>query len=232
MEISMFSNVLFIAIFVIAAFIAAMFLLFKKNKSLGFIVLAAAFILCAAGIVLSNTVFYNNADSVTIKNGSDEDFTIHVNNHLLQYEYTYAQFSSKLSFDALQRELKTKYENAFYDETLNRFVFTDNNEIYTIEYYEHSKFLWADRYKYMFSSNTIGIEENAKSVQVPFPRNAVVEDEIFSSQMKLKCGYDEIKPYYSAFTNVEFENQTIILTYDSYKAILTFEDDTVKIEVE
>ena len=68
----------------------------------------------------------------------------------MQYEYTYAQFSSDVSFDILQKELKSHYNNAYYDDTLDQYVFIEDNVIYTIKYYEHSKFLWMDRYKYLF----------------------------------------------------------------------------------
>ena len=50
--------------------------------------------------------------------------------------------------------------------------------------------------------------------------------------MELKCGYEEIKPYYSAFTNAKFIDNKIILDYYTQKIVLSFKDNTVKIEIQ
>ena len=180
---------------------------------------------------------------------------------MLQYEYTYAQFSSDVSFDILQKELKSHYNNAYYDDTLDQYVFIEDNVIYTIKYYEHSKFLWMDRYKYLFSANTIEIENDSNIYKISFPREAIAEEEIFSTQMELKCGYEEIKPYVerlrageqnllwpseirwfakssgttndkSKFPNAKFIDNKIILDYYTQKIVLSFKDNTVKIEIQ
>ena len=44
--------------------------------------------------------------------------------------------------------------------------------------------------------------------------------------------YEEIKPYYSAFTNAKFIDNKIILDYYTQKIVLSFKDNTVKIEIQ
>ena len=227
----MWSFHLLIIVFIIILIITMVMFLIKK-KSVGLIMLIAILILCGAGVVLYNTVFYNNSKYITITNKNNKEFTINIKNHLLQYEYTYAQFSSDVSFDILQKEVKSHYNNAYYDDTLDQYVFIEDNVIYTIKYYEHSKFLWMDRYKYLFSANTIEIENDSNIYKISFPREAIAEEEIFSTQMELKCGYEEIKPYYSAFTNAKFIDNKIILDYYTQKIVLSFKDNTVKIEIQ
>nr|MDE6760261.1 hypothetical protein [Lachnospiraceae bacterium] len=217
---------------VLAILIILFIMLFKKKRGATVIMLVSTIILGIVGLLLYNTVFYNNSDRVTITDGYDKDFSINVKNHLIQYEYTYAQFSSDLSFNEIQDILNSQYKIAFFDEEFNQFVFIDNNLIFTIEYYGHSNFLWSDRYEYMFSSNTVGIEENSERIEVPFPRHVVDNSEVFyGSEMNLNCDYEKVKSYYTSFTNAEFGENTIILTYDNYKVELIFKDNFVKINI-
>ncbi len=221
-----------IFIIVLAILIILFIIFFKKKRGAAVIMLVSTIILGMVGILLYNTVFYNNANKVTITNGYDKDFSINVKNHLIQYEYTYAHFSSDLSFNEIQDTLNSQYKITFFDEEFNRFVFIDNNLIFTIEYYGHSNFLWSDRYEYMFSSNTVGIEENAERIEVPFPRHVVDNSELFyGSEMNLNCDYEKVKSYYASFTNVEFGENIIILTYDNYKVELMFKDNFVTIDI-
>lgn len=226
---------LFIAlifIIVLAILIILFIMHFKKKKGATVIMLVSTIILGIVGLLLYNTVFYNNSDKVTITDGYDNDFSINVKNHLIQYEYTYAQFSSNLSFNEIQDILNSQYKIAFLDEEFNQFVFIDNNLIFTIEYYGHSNFLWSDRYEYMFSSNTVGIEENSERIEVPFPRHVVDNSETFyGSKMNLNCDYEKVKSYYTSFTNAEFGENSIILTYDNYKVELIFKDNFVTIDI-
>lgn len=223
---------LLIFIIIIAILIMLMVILFRKKKGVAVVLLASVFIVCLVGVLLYNTVFYNNSDKITITNGNDEEFSINVENHLLQYEYTHAQFSSQLNFNEIQNLIKSQYDNAFLDKELNQFVFIDGNMIYTIELYEHSKFLWSDRYRYLFSANTVGFEWQSDHIGVPFPYKAIDESvEVFDTEMKLKCDYEKVKSYYTSFTNAEFGENTIKLTYDRYKVDLILKDNLVKIEI-
>lgn len=45
-----------------------------KKKSVGLIMLIAILILCGAGVVLYNTVFYNNSKYITITNKNNKEF--------------------------------------------------------------------------------------------------------------------------------------------------------------
>lgn len=94
--------------------------------------------------MIYNVAFYNNSDTVTIKTAEDADFSIKIENYLLQYEYLYAQFSSALSEDEVMDKSSSQYENVFYDTELNQVAFSYKNQIYTIENYDSSHFLWTD----------------------------------------------------------------------------------------
>lgn len=217
-----------ILIVVIVMLIVLFIMLFKKNKGMAIAVFTFIFALCMIIILLYNTVFYNNSDKVTIKNGNDMSISINVDNHLLKYEYTFAQFSSNLNFDEFKNVIKSQYNDAFFDEELDQIVFTDCNMVFTIKLYEHSKFLFSDRYKYRFSANIVGFESNLGHIDVPFPIEAIDESvEVFDYEMKLKCEYEKIKRYYNSFTNVEFDDNAIILTYEKYNILLTVSNANV-----
>lgn len=224
---------LLVIIIIIAVLIVLFIMLIKKKKMLAIGILTSVLVLCVISILLYNTSFYNNSDKVTIKNGNDMDYSINIDNHLLQYEYTFAQFSSDLDFNEVNDVIKSQCNNEFFDKKLNQIVFTDSDTIYTIKQYDHSKFLLSNRYKYCFSSNIVGIVWNSNNIDVPFPNEAIDESvEGYSNEMKIKCDYDDLKEYYKTFSNVEFTDNAIILSYDSYKISLVVENGMVNISIE
>ena len=73
----MWSFHLLIIVFIIILIITMVMFLIKK-KSVGLIMLIAILILCGAGVVLYNTVFYNNSKYITITNKNNKEFTINI----------------------------------------------------------------------------------------------------------------------------------------------------------
>lgn len=216
---------------VIFAFAALFVGVLKKKKKM--IVLFGVICICIVGVLIYNIAFYNNSETVTIKTAEENDFTIKIENHLLKYEYHYAQFSSKFSEDEVVDILSSQYENVFYDSELKQIAFSYQNQIYTIENYEHSYFLWNVRNKYMFRNNTIDLSIDSENHQIPIPLNAIDDSvEVYSKQMKLKCNFDILKAYYENFDNVKIDENQILLMYDGYHILLTVsQEEIITIEV-
>lgn len=216
-----------VLIIVIAILIVCFVFFFRKKKTLP-IVLISITCVSVVGILLYNIVFYNYSDKVTIKTATDTDFSVNIQNHPLKYEYHYAQFSSELSEDELINELSSQYQNVFYDNELEQIGFVFDNQIYTIECYENSSFLWTDRNKYTLRNNTIEIIIESENYNIPIPVKAIHDDvDVYSDQMKLKCNYDTFKTYYKNFNNVEFSGDCVLLTYGDYKIALTISKENV-----
>lgn len=216
---------------VILVFVALLVVFLRKKKKM--IVLSGVLCVCIVGILIYNIAFYNNSETVTIKTAEDTDFSIKIENRLLKYEYHYAQFSSELSKDEVMDMISLQYENVFYDSELNQIAFSYKNQIYTIENYDNSYFLWTDRNKYKFLNNMIDISIDSENYKIPIPLNAIDDSvEVYGEHMKLKCNFDILVAYYENFENVNIYENNILLMYNSYNILLTISDeDNMTIEL-
>lgn len=218
-----------VLIIAVVILVVICFLFFRnRKKKMQIILFISAICILIVGVSLYNIVFYNYSDKVTIKTAADTDFSINIQNHPLRYEYHYAQFSSQLSEDELMNELSSQYENVFYDNELEQIGFVFDNQIYTIECYDNSSFLWTDRNKYTLRNNTIGIVIEGKNYDIPIPVKAIHNDvEVYSEEMRLKCNYETFMTYYKDFNNAEFLDDCVLLTYADYKVALTISKENV-----
>lgn len=219
-------RLLFIILILAILISVALFVVFLRKKRKILIVLTGFFGVCIAGILIYNVAFYNNSDTLTIKTAEDTDFSIKIENRLLKYEYHYAQFSSELSEDEVLDEISSQYENVFYDSKLNQIAFSYKNQIYTIDNYDNSYFLWTDRNKYTLRNNTIDTSIDSENYQIPIPLKAIHDSvEVYCEQMKLKCNFDTFSAYYKNFDNVKFLENSVLLMYDNYNIMLTISDE-------
>ncbi len=217
----------FIILIVILTLLFSFFYIIKKKKKI-FFVLTGALCIGIAGTVIYNLALYNNSDIITIKASDDSDLSIEIKNHLLKYEYYFAQFSSELSENEVMDEIASQYGNSFYDSKLKQIGFSYKNQIYTIDNYENSRFLWTYRNKYMFSNNTVEISINSDNYQIPVPLKAIHDSvDVYSEQMKLKCNFDTFSAYYKNFDNVIFRGNSILLMYDNYYVVITISDEDI-----
>ncbi|MCD8094527.1 MAG: hypothetical protein LUE12_00065, partial [Ruminococcus sp.] len=189
-------------------------------------VLLGIIFICIVGILLYNFAFYYNSDTVTIKTAEDTDFSIKIENRLIGYEYYYAQFVSELSEDEVIDEISSQYETVFYDSEMNQIVFSYKNQIYSIDNYENSHFLWTDRNKYWLKNNIIDISIDNENYLIPVPLNCIHDSvSFYSEQIKLNCNFDTLSVYYKNFDNANISENSIVLMYADYNIVLTISDE-------
>lgn len=204
-----------------------------KNKKVRVILLASVTGLIIIGIPLYNTVFYHNSDRVTLYKGAEKSISIELPNHLLYYEYYFARFNSRLSMTDIKSSLEQEYDSSFFDTERNQVVFIHNDNIYIVKSEGKSNYLWTKRNHYIFSCETISLEDNDSYIEVPFPCGVLDEGDGMQHgyERKISSSYDEIKRYYESFTNAVFSNNTIVLIYKDYRIKIVIEDGNAKFEI-
>ena len=204
----------------------SLFLLLKTKKKLFFAITGGLFCIGIAGVLIYNLVFYNNSDNVTIKNSEEIDISVKIKNHLLNYEYYFAQFSSNLPENEVLDAVALQYGNAFYDNEYKQIVFSHENQLYTIHNYENSKFLWSNRYKYWLSNNFITITNDGGDYNIPVPLKALDESvETRSSVRKINCDFEDFSAYYKNLNNATIGEDNITLAYDGYDVVITISNN-------
>lgn len=204
----------------------------RKMRNWG-LVLIGLVVLIGIVFVLCNTVWYNNNDKVEIMNASNQEFSIKVDNHKLSYQYFHSRFSCKYSIDELLKLVQKQYSNTYWDDTLNAILIIENNNIYALENEDVSDFLGSKRYHYVFFYNSLSIDINKITYDIPFPSNLITEtlnDD--KTEVYIKADFKTLKKYYETFTNVSFTDNTIEIQQENKKYIITVDDRKVHFKVE
>lgn len=129
-------------------FLILILLSFIFKKKILYVVLCLM-VIVVVSYILKNTVFYYDADSISVIKNDYESFDIKVKNHQIRYAGSYVEFSCKYSKQRLFEELLKQYKNTFFDEKFNQIVVVSDNQIYTISDCGSSAFLGTKKHKYI-----------------------------------------------------------------------------------
>lgn len=184
------------------------------------------------GILLLSTLFYFNSNEIEIKVSVSDNpakFILKEKNRRMGYEYWYTKFSTNSSLDELEVLVKETYPDDIVEMNNNEIKILHNNIIVRLEKVKEDKFLWQSRNIYTLETEFISVDiVEGEFVYIPFSKRYLDIEGVYSTRMKIKCSIDELKEYYKGFTNVEFEDESIILELDK-PVKLTIEDDELVI---
>ena len=207
------------------------FLKMKNNIKLGLILgitIGGIFF----GILLLNTLFYFNSNEIEIKvsvSDNPAQFILKEKNRRLGYEYWYTEFSTNSSLDELEVLIKETYPDDIVEIDNNEIKIVHNNIVVRLEKVSEDRFLWQNRNVYTLESEFISVDiVEGEFVFIPFSKKYLDIQGAYTTRMKIKCDMDELKEYYEGFTNVEFEDESIILELEK-PVKLTIEDDELVI---
>ena len=210
-------------------------IMFKKKIWLYLIIGVA--VIAGSTFILKNTVFYFNSDTIYVQKGEYESFEIKIQNHKIRYQGGTIRFSCKYSESELLRHIAEQYPAAYYDEQLNQIIIIEDNEIFSINKYGKSNFLWHREDKYALTQNYVIMEMDSpimemEDVYIPFPAKAIISDRaLIEPDMKLTCDFNHLIKYYKEFTNVEIGENTIEIMLKNYKCIMTVNGDDIHFEL-
>lgn len=204
----------------------------RKMKNWGFVLIGFV-LLIGIVFILCNTIWYNNQDKVEIMSGSNQEFSIKVDHHLIHYNDSHTRFNCNYSIDDFLQLIQKQGLNTYWDDNLEAIVITEGNNIYTILHEDTSEFLGTMRYNYLLSWNTNNITVNEIIYDIPFPHNLITERlNDNNTEVYIKADFEALKKYYEAFTNVSFTENTIEIQQENQKFIITVDDRKVYFEVE
>lgn len=210
-------------------------IIFKKKIWL-YIMIGVALI-AGTRFLLKNTVFYFNSDTIYVDKGEYECFEIRIHNHKITYQGYSMWFSCKYSESELYHYIVEQYPAAYYDEQFNQIIIIENNEIFSINKYGKSNFLWHREDEYVLTRNFISMKTNSPIldldfIDIPFPEKAIISDRsLIEPDMKLTCDFNHLKQYYEDFTNVEIGENTIEIMLKNYKCIMTVNGEDIHFEL-
>lgn len=183
-------------------------------------------------LLLLSTLFYFDSNEIEIKVSVSDNpakFILKEKNRRLGYEYWYTKFSTNSSLDELEVLVKETYPDDIVEMNNNEIRILHNNIIVRLEKVKEDKFLWQSRNIYTLETEFISVDiVEGEFVYIPFSKRYLDIEGVYSTRMKIKCSIDELKEYYKGFTNVEFEDESIILELDK-PVKLTIEDDELVI---
>lgn len=206
----------------------------KMKNKIGLLPLVfSVFGLIIVFIFSYNLFFYFNDTEVSIKLSStegSESFILHEKNHKIRYEYTYSQFSSTSTLDEIKESIIDTYPLDVVSIDNKEVKIIHNNQVIKLKEIKSEQFLWQKRHVYTLASQYIPIEiQKNKIVYLPFPKEYLDTDSGYHVSMNIKCDIEELKKYYEDFTNVEFINDTIVLTLEE-PIILSIENGKIIIQ--
>lgn len=184
--------------------------------------------------LIYNLFFYYNREQVVISVPSEsrEELSIQISNRQLEYEKIYSRFVTSLSIEQIAKVTEQTYPNDKIKVSREGIKVTRNNGVVTIKHDETRKFLWQPRNIYIIRAESIGLRiSDEYTVDIPFPKKYLNVEGAYKREMNITCGMDELKEFYSDFTNVEIEGRTITIKQKE-TIILNVGEGKIEIQVE
>lgn len=232
----MATPIIILLMLLIVAIVCILGIFIKNNKSVTkvCICIGSICIFCIFIFGIYHLYFYDNEEKVEIHTSTEEDttFVLPIKNHKLKYEYTYINFSTDMDIDIIAKEIE-KNNLADNMELFNKKIkITQNNHVITIKKQKSSNFLWKKRYEYNMRAEIINLAFSKNfSVSVPFPKEYLKIEGVYETVMNISCDMETLKKFYQHFTNVDMNEEYILMKMDSGQMIkITLEGGKVKFE--
>ena len=228
--------VLSFILLILAITIILVIIRLNSKKSLkAVIIVGIVCIITVMGCFLSQLLFYYTDHEVSISILPDDDlnyFTLEFENHKLHYEHTYIQFASSLNLIEIQEVINKTYPKDKLVSDQKGIKITKDNHVIMLEQVDTESFLWQSRNIYELQAECICLEESENHyISIPFPNKVLSHVGAYEKEMKVNCTIEELKEFYQDFTNVNFEDNTIILEEEK-RIKLTIQGNILKISIE
>lgn len=227
----MATPIIILLMLLIVTIVCILGIFIKNNKSVTKVCIYIGAI-CIFIFGIYHLYFYDNQEKVEIHTSTEEDttFVLPIKNHKIKYEYTYTDFSTDMDIDIIAKEIE-KNNLADNMELLEKEIkITQNNHVITIRKQKSSSFLWKKRYEYNMEAEFLNLTFSQNSrVSIPFPTGYLMVEGAYETVMDISCDMETLKKFYEHFTNVEMNEEYILMKMDSGQVIkITLEGKKVK----
>lgn len=232
----MATPIIILLMLAIIAIVCILGIFIKNNKSVTkvCICIGSICIFCIFIFGIYHLYFYDNEEKVEIHTSTEEDttFVLPIKNHKIKYEYTYTDFSTDMDIDIIAKEIEKNNLGDNMELFEKEIKITHNNHVITIKKQKSSSFLWKKRYEYNMEADFLNLTfSQNSSVSIPFPTGYLMVEGAYETVMDISCDMEALKKFYQHFTNVEMNEEYILMKMDSGQVIkITLEGKKVRFE--
>lgn len=188
----------------------------KRFKIVPFLAIIVGFIVL--GWILYNTTFYESSNSILINTSSVQDgekFILDIHNRKLNSGFVSSRFLTGLTLKEIYQQIIKEYPQDIITYEGENLKIIHENQVILLKKVKSDSFLWKKRNTYDLNLEYILVETSSnKYIDIPFPEEYLIDKKDYSDVINIDCDIEELKKFYTGFTNVVINDDSIILNME------------------